>query len=78
MPLSERPVVTFLRGATGACSATRELTSTRCDAKRYHRLLRHRMHQQYLARNPSGYCGLGGTGLAYPVGVAKTPQTAAE
>ena len=23
-------------------------------------------HQQYLARNPGGYCGLGGTGVAYP------------
>lgn len=23
-------------------------------------------HQQYLAKNPSGYCGLGGTGLNYP------------
>jgi peptide-methionine (S)-S-oxide reductase len=27
-------------------------------------------HQQYLAKNPSGYCGLGGTGVACPVGVA--------
>ena len=26
-------------------------------------------HQQYLAKNPAGYCGLGGTGLACPVGV---------
>jgi peptide-methionine (S)-S-oxide reductase len=26
-------------------------------------------HQQYLARNPNGYCGLGGTGLSCPVGV---------
>ncbi|WP_335342340.1 peptide-methionine (S)-S-oxide reductase MsrA [Sedimenticola hydrogenitrophicus] len=26
-------------------------------------------HQQYLARNPGGYCGLGGTGVACPVGV---------
>ena len=23
-------------------------------------------HQQYLAKNPSGYCGLGGTGVEYP------------
>ena len=23
-------------------------------------------HQQYLAKNPSGYCGLGGTGVSYP------------
>jgi peptide-methionine (S)-S-oxide reductase len=27
-------------------------------------------HQQYLARNPAGYCGLGGTGVACPVGLA--------
>ena len=26
-------------------------------------------HQQYLAKNPRGYCGLGGTGVAYPAGV---------
>ncbi|MGH6814603.1 MAG: peptide-methionine (S)-S-oxide reductase MsrA [Hyphomicrobiaceae bacterium] len=25
-------------------------------------------HQQYLARNPYGYCGLGGTGLSCPIG----------
>ena len=27
-------------------------------------------HQQYLDKNPNGYCGLGGTGMACPVGVA--------
>jgi peptide-methionine (S)-S-oxide reductase len=27
-------------------------------------------HQQYLERNPNGYCGLGGTGVSCPVGVA--------
>jgi len=26
-------------------------------------------HQQYLAKNPGGYCGLGGTGLTCPTGV---------
>ncbi len=26
-------------------------------------------HQQYLAKNPAGYCGLGGTGVACPAGV---------
>src|SRR5262249_6729721 len=30
-------------------------------------------HQQYLAKNPGGYCGLGGTGVGCPVGV--TPST---
>lgn len=27
-------------------------------------------HQQYLAKNPGGYCGLGGTGVTCPVGVS--------
>jgi peptide-methionine (S)-S-oxide reductase len=26
-------------------------------------------HQQYLAKNPQGYCGLGGTGVTCPIGV---------
>jgi peptide-methionine (S)-S-oxide reductase len=29
-------------------------------------------HQQYLAKNPDGYCGLGGTGVTCPVGVGAT------
>ena len=27
-------------------------------------------HQQYLAKNPGGYCGLGGTGISCPIGIA--------
>jgi peptide-methionine (S)-S-oxide reductase len=26
-------------------------------------------HQQYLAKNPGGYCGIGGTGVSCPVGI---------
>ncbi|MGE4607013.1 MAG: peptide-methionine (S)-S-oxide reductase, partial [Myxococcota bacterium] len=33
-------------------------------------------HQQYLAKNPGGYCGLGGTGLSCPVGVASSGDSA--
>jgi peptide-methionine (S)-S-oxide reductase len=29
-------------------------------------------HQQYLAKNPAGYCGIAGTGMSCPVGVART------
>jgi peptide-methionine (S)-S-oxide reductase len=29
-------------------------------------------HQQYLAKNPDGYCGLGGTGVTCPVGLFDT------
>jgi peptide-methionine (S)-S-oxide reductase len=27
-------------------------------------------HQQYLAKNPDGYCGIGGTGVSCPIGLA--------
>jgi len=27
-------------------------------------------HQQYLAKNPGGYCGIGGTGVACPIGAS--------
>jgi peptide-methionine (S)-S-oxide reductase len=33
-------------------------------------------HQQYLAKNPGGYCGLGGTGVSCPVGVASAAEHA--
>jgi peptide-methionine (S)-S-oxide reductase len=29
-------------------------------------------HQQYLAKNPDGYCGLGGTGVSCPIGLVKS------
>ena len=28
-------------------------------------------HQQYLAKNPTGYCGLGGTGVSCPIGTGE-------
>jgi len=33
-------------------------------------------HQQYLAKNPDGYCGIGGTGVSCPVGLARSQKTA--
>ena len=36
-------------------------------------------HQQYLAKVPNGYCGLGGTGMSCPLGVAKVePRSLSE
>jgi peptide-methionine (S)-S-oxide reductase len=35
-------------------------------------------HQQYLAKNPNGYCGLGGTGVSCPVGVGVASSAASE
>jgi len=32
-------------------------------------------HQQYLHKNPGGYCGLGGTGVSCPVGVARVASS---
>ena len=32
-------------------------------------------HQQYLAKNPGGYCGLGGTGVSCPIGLGASPST---
>jgi peptide-methionine (S)-S-oxide reductase len=29
-------------------------------------------HQQYLEKNPGGYCGIGGTGVSCPVGIARS------
>ena len=30
-------------------------------------------HQQYLAKNPGGYCGIGGTGVSCPIGLRRAP-----
>ena len=35
-------------------------------------------HQQYLAKNPGGYCGLGGTGVSCPVGVLSSADAASQ
>jgi peptide-methionine (S)-S-oxide reductase len=32
-------------------------------------------HQQYLAKNPGGYCGLGGTNVACPIGIAEVANS---
>jgi peptide-methionine (S)-S-oxide reductase len=29
-------------------------------------------HQQYLAKNPAGYCGIGGTGVSCPIGLVRS------
>ncbi len=33
-------------------------------------------HQQYLAKNPAGYCGLGGTGVSCPIGASLNKKSA--
>ncbi len=45
-----------------------EITTEICDAGPFY--YAEEYHQQYLHKVPNGYCGLGGTGLSCPVGVA--------
>ena len=33
-------------------------------------------HQQYLAKNPDGYCGLRGTGVSCPIGASPSAPAA--
>ena len=44
-----------------------DITTEILDAPAYY--FAEEYHQQYLAKNPGGYCGLGGTGVSCPVGV---------
>ncbi|MEM7676186.1 MAG: peptide-methionine (S)-S-oxide reductase MsrA [Myxococcota bacterium] len=44
-----------------------EITTEILDAPEYY--YAEDYHQQYLAKNPNGYCGLGGTGVSCPIGV---------
>ena len=50
-----------------------EITTEIATLRNYHRAEAY--HQDYLVKNPNGYCGLGGTGVNYP-GVAQTAQQA--
>jgi peptide-methionine (S)-S-oxide reductase len=53
--------------AAGHGQITTELAETGPDRPFYYA---EAYHQQYLAKNPGGYCGLGGTGVSCPVGLA--------
>ena len=63
-----------LRGRpTSGCSrrpATAQITTEIAEAGPFY--YAEDYHQQYLAKNPGGYCGLGGTGVSCPVGLAST------
>ena len=63
-----------------AALATRDAFQQALDAKNYGKITTEikpapeffyaeDYHQQYLGKNPNGYCGLGGTGVSCPVGV---------
>jgi peptide-methionine (S)-S-oxide reductase len=58
-----RDAYTGALGRSGYGAITTEIT----DAPEFY--FAEDYHQQYLARNPNGYCGLGGTGVSCPTGL---------
>jgi peptide-methionine (S)-S-oxide reductase len=74
-------IYTYSEDQARAAAASRDAFQTKLRAAGYGDItteLRHApefwyaedYHQQYLHKNPSGYCGLGGTGVSCPIGVA--------
>ena len=68
-----------------AASASREMFQTQLDEPGYGEITTEiaeagpfyyaeAYHQQYLAKNPNGYCGLGGTGVSCPIGTGVTGE----
>jgi peptide-methionine (S)-S-oxide reductase len=55
-------------GALASAGHDAEITTEIQDAGEF--FYAEEYHQQYLAKNPGGYCGLGGTGVSCPVGLA--------
>ena len=53
-----------------------EITTEIADAPEFY--YAEEYHQQYLAKNPGGYCGLGGTGVSCPIGVGAVAGTSAQ
>jgi peptide-methionine (S)-S-oxide reductase len=73
-------IYTFSPEQKRAAEASRHMFQDRLNAARFGRITTEiedappfyyaeEYHQQYLAKNPGGYCGLGGTGVSCPVGV---------
>ena len=56
-----------LRRASCAAPAHGAITTEIADAPEFY--YAEDYHQQYLAKNPNGYCGIGGTGVSCPIGV---------
>ena len=72
-------IYTFSSAQKQAAEASKAMYETELKAKRYGAITTEIVdapefyfaedyHQQYLAKNPAGYCGLGGTGVSCPIG----------
>ena len=73
-------IYTYSDGQKRSAEASRDMFQRELSAARYGKITTEILpapefyyaedyHQQYLAKNPNGYCGLGGTGVSCPVGV---------
>lgn len=73
-------IYTYSEAQTEAAEASREAYATRLAAAGYGAVtteitpappfyFAEDYHQQYLAKNPQGYCGIGGTGVSCPIGL---------
>ncbi|CAM5481078.1 Peptide methionine sulfoxide reductase MsrA OS=Streptomyces violarus OX=67380 GN=msrA PE=3 SV=1 [Streptomyces violarus] len=69
-PPPSPPASPTRRSSPLPATATSPRRSSRRRAARFHPAEGY--HQQYLDKNPAGYCGIGGTGVSCPIGVAKT------
>jgi peptide-methionine (S)-S-oxide reductase len=75
-------IYAFGSGQLAAAEESREMYQKQLDASGYSAITTEILeapeffyaedyHQQYLAKNPGGYCGLGGTGVSCPIGLAR-------
>src|SRR4029077_4966701 len=82
-------IYTFTSEQKKAAEASRAMYQKELDANRYGAITTEIVaapafyfaedyHQQYLAKNPFGYCGLGGTGVSCPIGIPAEPKQAAQ
>ena len=60
------------QGALDAAGRGTKITTEILDAPQFY--YAEEYHQQYLAKNPSGYCGIGGTGVSCPIGTGIAAQ----
>jgi len=70
----QRAAAEASRGAYAAALAARgfgEITTEIAELGAFY--FAEEYHQQYLAKNPGGYCGIGGTGVACPIGLMRAP-----
>jgi len=63
---SARAALGAYQSALGEAGRPQTITTEILDAPQFY--YAEEYHQQYLAKNPNGYCGLGGTGVSCPIG----------